>query len=411
MISEKDIAQEKKEYQERIKAHKQQVVKAQVENIQKAHSNDGILAVLKKLNKKIYYFDERDEIDFGDALPTLLDRLIVFLRDSINTAVIYETILAVLHLGLQNQTTNDFLQRKQAMPLILRLLGSEHVLTAQCAAVTIGNFMGGSKSRSDAVFQMGVIPSLIPLLDSQDIQTRSYTTYALAILAECSDEIRQVLYKCGLISKCVELLQAEIPDEVTVEKYQRIGVKTEAALAISNLTVNSDEIIKAIIEANAIPTLVELLKSDSDELHESAGHALSKLAILSGEATELIYKAGAIPFLDKLLESNYDSVKKLYVVIVNRLASQSDEIREALICAKVMPHLESLHKQGLKDCAEELQHALEVLKPCHKKMMYTFLSKHDNTFFATKLIKMEELEEVMDKPKQDHVSSSRRYSI
>jgi HEAT repeat protein len=91
--------------------------------------------------------------------------------------------------------------------------------------------------------------------------------------------------------------------------------RANAAEALGNLALRNKDIAAAVVQAGAIPLLVELLSDDSDEGSADAVEALGKLASGNVNIAAVIVRAGAIPLLVDLLRGRGSGKGRKFAVM------------------------------------------------------------------------------------------------
>ncbi|XP_074123015.1 armadillo repeat-containing protein 3 isoform X2 [Sminthopsis crassicaudata] len=288
------------------------------------------------------------------------------------------------------------IQDLSAIPPILDLLKSEYPIIQLLALKTLGTITNDRESRvmlreSQGLEQLlkiletkerlvkwgpahitlwGFIWSYLPLESLRIEEFNDLHIEALAVLANCLEDVdtMQQLQQVGGLRKL--LLFAEnttFPDiqknatkaiaraaydpetrkilhEQGVEKClinllgaENDGTKVAAAEVISAMSENLAS--KEFFNTQGIPQIVQLLKSENDDIKEGASLALANLTTANQANAIAAAEAGAIEFLINILSCNRDNaIANAATVLTNmatqeslRLAIQSFDIMRALI--------------------------------------------------------------------------------
>jgi vacuolar protein 8 len=141
-------------------------------------------------------------------------------------------------------------------------------------------------------------------------------------------------------------------------KYLRTGTheeKTHAALLLGLAAAASPENQAAIVEAGAIPPLVELLHTEGPEARGQAAVALRTLAMGNAYNKVAMEKAGAIPLLARLLKDESLEVQEVAAGALQVLAEAKSQEEGA------MDSLAALLKEDERGVREEAEGALMLL--------------------------------------------------
>ncbi|XP_074123017.1 armadillo repeat-containing protein 3 isoform X4 [Sminthopsis crassicaudata] len=259
------------------------------------------------------------------------------------------------------------IQDLSAIPPILDLLKSEYPIIQLLALKTLGTITNDRESRVMLRESQG-LEQLLKILETKEFNDLHIE--ALAVLANCLEDVdtMQQLQQVGGLRKL--LLFAEnttFPDiqknatkaiaraaydpetrkilhEQGVEKClinllgaENDGTKVAAAEVISAMSENLAS--KEFFNTQGIPQIVQLLKSENDDIKEGASLALANLTTANQANAIAAAEAGAIEFLINILSCNRDNaIANAATVLTNmatqeslRLAIQSFDIMRALI--------------------------------------------------------------------------------
>jgi len=201
-----------------------------------------------------------------------------------------------------------------AIPLLVKLLrsGSDEGKTESALKVLFLSLINGGTTKA-AVVAAGALPPLVELLSGGSNEVRANAVSFLSNLAFRNDANKAAIMKAGAIPPLVQLLRSG-PDEcrvyaATALSYLMGAVASEEGPQFCNV---ADRVAAAIVAAGAIPLLVELLRSGSDESKTESARVLQLL--FSNGATnhdkKVIVAAGALPPLMELLQGRLHEGRK-----------------------------------------------------------------------------------------------------
>ncbi|XP_031795728.1 armadillo repeat-containing protein 3 isoform X2 [Sarcophilus harrisii] len=259
------------------------------------------------------------------------------------------------------------IQDLSAIPPILDLLKSEYPIIQLLALKTLGTITNDRESRVMLRDSQG-LEQLLKILETKEFNDLHIE--ALAVLANCLEDVdtMQQLQQAGGLKKLLAFAEnTTFPDiqknatkaiaraaydsetrkilhEQGVEKClinllgaENDGTKVAAAEVISAMSENLAS--KEFFNTQGIPQIVQLLKSENDDIKEGATLALANLTTANQTNAIAVAEAGAIESLINILSCNRDNaIANAATVLTNmatqeslRLAIQSFDIMRALI--------------------------------------------------------------------------------
>ncbi|XP_031507792.1 armadillo repeat-containing protein 3 [Papio anubis] len=259
------------------------------------------------------------------------------------------------------------LQELNAIPPILELLKSEYPVIQLLALKTLGVITNDKESRTMLRDNQG-LDHLIKILETKELN--DLHAEALAVIANCLEDMDTMvlIQQTGGLKKLLSFAEnSTIPDiqknaakaiakaaydpenrklfhEQEVEKClvallgsENDGTKIAASQAISAMCENSGS--KDFFNNQGIPQLIQLLKSDNEEVQEAAALALANLTTCNSANANAAAEADGIDPLINVLSSKRDgAIANAATVLTNmamqeplRLNIQSHDIMHAII--------------------------------------------------------------------------------
>ncbi|XP_060048263.1 armadillo repeat-containing protein 3 isoform X2 [Erinaceus europaeus] len=249
------------------------------------------------------------------------------------------------------------LQELNAVPPILDLLKSEFPVIQLLALKTLGVITNDKESRTMLRDNQGV-DQLIKILEAKELNDLHIE--ALAVIANCLEDMDTMvmIQQTGGLKKLLTFAEnSTIPDiqknaakaitkaaydsenrklfhEQEVEKClvtllgsENDGTKIAASQAISVMSENSAS--KEFFNTQGIPQLIQLLKSDNEEVREAAALALANLSTCNSANANAIAEADGIDPLINTLSSKRDGAIANAATVLTNMALQ-EPLRTAI---------------------------------------------------------------------------------
>jgi len=227
--------------------------------------------------------------------------------------------------------------RYNALPYVLQIIGHPEtkLATLRNATWTLSNFTRGKPAPDFELVRPG-IPTLASLAQSDDIDVLTDACWALSYLSDGDDDKIQAVIDTDIVGRLVHLLShpnasiltpalRTLGNIVTGNDQQtqtvinkgalksfhyllssptsKKNVKKETCWTISNITAGTQEQLQAVIDADIIPPLIDLLANADFEVKKEAAWAISN-STTGGrkDQVEALVEMGCIPPLCKLLD-------------------------------------------------------------------------------------------------------------
>nr|XP_002750140.4 armadillo repeat-containing protein 3 isoform X1 [Callithrix jacchus] len=242
------------------------------------------------------------------------------------------------------------LQELNAIPPILDLLKSEFPIIQLLALKTLGVITNDKESRTMLRDHQG-LDHLIKILETKELNDLHIE--ALAVIANCLEDMDTIvqIQQTGDLKKLLSFAEnSTIPDiqknaakaitkaaydpenrklfhEQEVEKClvallgsENDGTKIAASQAISAMCENSGS--KDFFNNQGIPQLIQLLKSDNEEVREAAALALANLTTCNPANANAAAEADGIDPLINVLSSKRDGAIANAATVLTNMAMQ-----------------------------------------------------------------------------------------
>lgn len=232
--------------------------------------------------------------------------------------------------------------------LISKLLLSDDEDVVLQAALCLRNLSAGSIERKQAVIEAGV-PELLPQLMAGNFKdsTMEEIFSVFTNIADGNTDQKQVLFDCQAVQPAVQIMNSSnlkvagfatwgigtLANEGTVAQKQQIidfqalpilvsllsskdiRLSEYAACAIKDICESKEGVdvsvqIQAIINAGALPPLIQLLKSSATDASDESLNAFINISACDSDRCQAVLDAGVLPFIDKFLKHPKLSCKK-----------------------------------------------------------------------------------------------------
>uniref|UniRef100_A0A914HKB8 Uncharacterized protein n=1 Tax=Globodera rostochiensis TaxID=31243 RepID=A0A914HKB8_GLORO len=206
--------------------------------------------------------------------------------------------------------------------------------------------------KADEFFSIGVLPVLVNCLESADEKLLVEAAGALANIVDRKTRGETMSYD-GYFDDKMDFAEAVVvPLLVNLLQSENLEVRKQTVRALASIAyVKACEVVKA----RAVPLLVNLLQTPDMDLCENTVLALRDIAY--DKAREVV-EAGAVPPLVKLLQSPNMVLCENTAWTLKNIAGASDDLGLAVIEAGALPPLLNLLKSQNKYVCEEASLAI-----------------------------------------------------
>ncbi|KAF7358477.1 hypothetical protein MVEN_00898200 [Mycena venus] len=198
---------------------------------------------------------------------------------------------------------------------------------AQSSSYNLLGKLAQHESTAPAVLELKLCPQLVSLLHDRDSRVIWRATYTLAQIALWPDGAHAVI-EANAIDHILELLGSPSPD-----------IQGLTCMLVRNLAAHKST-APAILKLKLCPQLVSLLHNQDSSVISHATSALSRIALCPDGARGII-KANNIDHILELLESPNPEVQRLNCMLVGNLAAH-ESTAPAILKLKLCPQLVSL---------------------------------------------------------------------
>ncbi|ESQ49490.1 hypothetical protein EUTSA_v10020485mg [Eutrema salsugineum] len=315
---------------------------------------------------------ENTEVVIDHGAVAILVRLLSSPYDGVREQVVW----ALGNISGDSPRCRDIVLGHGALPsLLLQLNHGAKLSMLVNAAWTLSNLCRG---KPEPPFDQvsAALPALAHLIRLDDKELLAYTCWALVYLSDGSNEKIQTVIEANVCARLIGLSVHRLP-----------SVVTPALRAIGNIVTGNDSQTQHIIDLQALPCLLNLLKGPYNKtIRKEACWAVSNITAGCQSQIQAVFDADICPALFNLLQNSELDVKNEAAwAICNAIAGGS--YRQILFlvnqdCIKPLCHLlTSSETQLVMLCLEALDKILKVGEVCntrHAEGIYQCPQTHVN---------------------------------
>jgi len=212
----------------------------------------------------------------------------------------------------------------------------------------------GTNEKIQEVINSGVVPKLVDLLRSGNLQVVTPSLRALGNIVTGSDSQTDAVVNAGALPVFSELL-----------RHPKMNVVKEAAWTISNITAGNTDQIQKVIDAEVLFPLVNVLRAGDFRAQKEAAWAVTNLTS-GGTITQIVSlcASGALQPMCDLLDANDE---RMVCVILDGImnvlsaAQKQGEVEKVAAVIEECGGLDKIENLQTHENEEVYQKALEII--------------------------------------------------
>ena len=297
---------------------------------------------------------ERDPPYDAVTSSGVVPRLVSLLERNDYPELQFESSWALTNIAAGTSENTMMLVHCGAIPRFVALLASPNADCRDQSAWAIGNISGEGAGCRDEALNHGAMVALLNVLSVRDqpIHVLRNATWAVSNLCRCKP------------LPPLEKVQIALPTLVDLLNSDDDQLIVDAAWGISYISDGPKERVQAVLEAGAIPRVVELLSVPSTNVKLPAMRIVGNVSAGTDEQTQVIINSGALPVMGELLRHPKRALRKETCWTISNIAAGQTYQIEALVNANVfLPILDCLSAPEL-DVKKEAVWAISNVSYC-----------------------------------------------
>lgn len=206
----------------------------------------------------------RDYVISQGIIPPLLS----FIKPSTPITFLRNVTWTISNLCRNKNPPPPFSSVCQCLPALERLAQHEDLEVKVDACWALSFLADGSQNQIQAVIDSGIIPYLVPQLQSTEPKIVMPALRTLGNIVTGSDAQTQVVLDNGILAQLGILLS-----------HRKENIVREAVWTLSNITAGSKEQVQMVIQAGLIEPLIRVLSASDFKTQKEAAWAVSNLTV------------------------------------------------------------------------------------------------------------------------------------
>ncbi|XP_068144063.1 importin subunit alpha-like [Drosophila tropicalis] len=308
------------------------------------------------VQRRTAFFKEMKRQTTGKSLlDTKMDEMLEAISSKITKNRI-EGVRGIRELLSEDSASIDLVIKRGIVPIMIHFLnhGSDPELQLEATSV-LSEIAFGNIWQTGCIIEHGAIPKLIALLQSRKPKIAAQPS-DVTIPPDTATPRLPLLRQ--LVKLLMSLCRSKNPPPRTVEMNRLlpvlrqllsnsdVEVVSDTCWAIFHLSDDSSFKIQAVIEANAVGLLVNLLEKQEDSILIPALRCVGNIAASTDDHTDVVLLNDVLPKLVRLLQHPNSNIVREAAWTVSNIAAGNNIQLEALLQARIYPEIKKVLETG-----------------------------------------------------------------
>ncbi|KAK7300702.1 hypothetical protein RJT34_11550 [Clitoria ternatea] len=243
-------------------------------------------------------------------------------------------------------------QLRQAVAPLVSMLRVHSPEFHEPALLALLNLAVQDEKNKINIVEAGALEPIVSFLKSQNPNLQEYATASLLTLS-VSPTNKPIISACGTIPLLVNILRDGSPQ-----------AKADAVMALSNISTTHPDNLSIILETNAIPYIVNLLKTckKSSKIAEKCAALVESLVGYEEGRIALTSEGGVLAVVEVLENGNPQCREHAVGALLTMCQSDRCKYREPILREGVIPGLLELTVQGTPKSQPKARTLLQLLR-------------------------------------------------
>lgn len=312
--------------------------------------------------RKLLSSDRNPPID-ALIVSGILPVLVGCLSEDDNPSLQFEAAWALTNIASGTSQQTQAVVEANAVPLFLRLLGSQHTNVCEQAVWALGNIIGDGPTLRDYVITLGVVQPLLSFINPDiPISFLRNVTWVVVNLCRNKDP-----------PPPVQTIHEILPALNMLIHHNDINILVDTVWALSYLTDGGNEQIQMVIDSGVVAKLVPLLSHRENKVQTAALRAVGNIVTGTDEQTQTVLNFDALSHFPQLLNHTKEKINKEAVWFLSNITAGNQSQVQAVIDKELVPLIIQHLSRGEFQTQKEAAWAISNLTISGNKQQVAYL--------------------------------------